>query len=254
MNSNKDVSGIIRDWEYQPGQTSARKIKGRDGKERIQMRIELGLLQMETQGRPDGERPHGKASLLDYHLSRLDEYRAKHGATKGFKLNKDECEGLYREALQYYQRYLSLFSLKDYGGVVRDTERNLRAHNLAESYAVDEEYRGIFTMYVPYIIMMNAKAKALMEQEKKKYNKALTEVKRGIQRIDDFLSNRGQSELSEKSEEIASLRELGEEIRRKKPLTELDRLKLELEDAVKREDFEKAAKLRDVIKKWGGEE
>ncbi|GAF89922.1 unnamed protein product [marine sediment metagenome] len=68
------------------------------------------------------------------------------------------------------------------------------------------------------------------------------------------MSNRGQSELSEKSEEIASLRELGEEIRRKKPLTELDRLKLELEDAVKRENFEKAAKLRDVIKKRGDEE
>ncbi len=138
--------------------------------------------------------------------------------------------------------------------MIRDTERNLRAHNLAESYAVDEEYRRIFTMYVPYIIMMNAKAKALMEQEKKKYNKASTEIKRGIQRIDDFLSNRGQSESSEKSEEIASLRELGEEIRRKRPLTGLDRLKLELEDAVKREDFEKAARLRDVIKKRGGGE
>ena len=53
MNSNKDISGIIRDWEYQPGQTSARKIRGKDGKEKIQMRVELGLLQMETQGRPD---------------------------------------------------------------------------------------------------------------------------------------------------------------------------------------------------------
>ncbi len=254
MNNSEDISEIIRDWEYQPGQTSARKIRGEDGKEKIQMRVELGLLQMETEGRPDGERPYGKASLLDYHLSRLEEYRAKHGSTKGFKLNKDECEDLYREALQYYQRYLSLFSMKDYGEVVRDTERNLKAHNLGESYAVDEEYRRIFTMYVPYIIMMNGKAKALIELEKKKHNKALTEVKRGIQRIDDFFNNRGQSESSEKSEEIASLRELGEEIRKKKPVTELDRLKLELEDAVKREDFEKAAKLRDVIKNRGGEE
>ncbi len=254
MKDNKDIGGIIRDWEYQPGQTSARKIKGEDGKEKIQMRVELGLLQMETEGRPDGERPHGKASLLDYHLSRLEGYRAKYGSTKGFKLKRDECEDLYREALQYYQRYLSLFSLKDYAGVVKDTERNLRAHNLGESYAVDEEYRRIFTMYVPYIIMMNAKAKALTELQKKKYNKALMEVKRGIQRIDDFFNNRGQPESSEKSDEIASLRELGEQIRKKKPVTELDKLKLELEDAVEREDFEKAAKLRDVIRNRGGEE
>ncbi len=248
MNSNNDISEVIRDWKYQPGQVSARKIKGKDGKEKIQMRVELGLLQMETEGRPDGKRPHGKESLLEYHLSRLEEYRTKHGSTKGFRLNKDECEDLYREALEYYQRYLSLFSLKDYEGVIRDTERNLRVHNLAESYAVDEKYRRIFTKYVPYIIMMNAKARALIDLERKEYHKALMETKRGIQRIDEFFKNRGQSESSEKSEEIANLRELSEEIRRKKPLTELDKLKLELEEAVRREDFETAAKLRDVIK------
>lgn len=252
MNSNKDITEIIRNWEYEPSQISARKIKGKDGKEKIQMRVELGLLQMETEGRPDGKRPHGKESLLEYHLSRLEEYRAKRGSTMGFKLDKDECEHLYREALEYYQRYLSLFSLKDYEGVIRDTERNLRAHNLAESYAVDEGYRRIFTKYVPYIIMMNAKAKALINLEKKKHDKALMETKRGIQRIDDFFKNRGQNESSEKSEEIANLRELGEDIRRKKPLTELDKLKLELEEAVEREDFEKAAKLRDVIRRLEG--
>ena len=252
MDNNRDISEVIRDWEYQPGQTSARKIKGKDGKEKIQLRVELGLLQMETKGRPDGKRPYGKASLLEYHLSKLEQYRAKHGSTMGFKLDKDECEDLYREALQYYQRYLSLFSLKDYQGVVRDTERNLKAHNLAESYAVDEEYRRIFTKYVPYIIMMNAKAKALINLDKTQYNKALMETKRGIQRIDEFFKNRGQSEFSEKSEEIASLRELGEEIRRKKPLTELDKLELDLEEAVKREDFEKAAKLRDAIRRLEG--
>ena len=251
MNSN-DIGEVIRDWEYEPGQISARKIKGKDGKEKIQMRVELGLIQMETEGRPDGKRPHGKESLLEYHLSRLEEYRAKHGTTVGFKLNKDECEHFYREALEYYQRYLSLFSLKDYEGVIRDTERNLMAHNLAESYAVDEEYRRIFTKYVPYIIMMNAKAKALINLEKKGYDKALMETKRGIQRIDDFFKGRGQSESSEKSEEIANLRGLGEDIRRKKPLTDLDKSKLELEEAVEREDFEKAAKLRDVIRRLEG--
>ncbi|TET45221.1 hypothetical protein E3J59_04100 [Candidatus Aerophobetes bacterium] len=96
--------------------------------------------------------------------------------------------------------------------------------------------------------MMNAKARALIDLERKEYHKALMETKRGIQRIDEFFKNRGQSESSEKSEEIANLRELSEEIRRKKPLTELDKLKLELEEAVRREDFETAAKLRDVIK------
>ena len=37
----------------------ARKIVGEDGKEKLQVRLDLGLLQMELNGRPDGERPHG---------------------------------------------------------------------------------------------------------------------------------------------------------------------------------------------------
>ena len=34
------------------------------------MRIDLGLLQMELDGRPDGQRPHGFESLLDYYEAR----------------------------------------------------------------------------------------------------------------------------------------------------------------------------------------
>ena len=252
MNENKDISDIIGDWEYRPGENSVRKITGMDGKEKVQMRVDLGLLQMETQGRPDGRRPHGKKSLLEYHLSRLDKYGEEHGSTEGFKLDKNECEELYQEALQYYQRYLGLFSLKDYEGVMRDTDRNLKVHGLAENYAVDEESRSIFRQQIPYIMMMNAKARALTCLDKKDYDKALRETKRGMQKIDDFFRNRGHLDSSEESEEMASLRSLKEEIQRQKPLSELDKLGVDLEDAVKREDFEKAAELRDMIRELEG--
>ena len=39
-----------------------RFVAGDDGREKIQMRIDLGLIQMETTGRPDGERPGGSTS------------------------------------------------------------------------------------------------------------------------------------------------------------------------------------------------
>ena len=41
-----DISDILADWPYEPGQISARKITGDDGKEKIQLRLDLGLLQM----------------------------------------------------------------------------------------------------------------------------------------------------------------------------------------------------------------
>ena len=87
------------------------------------MRIDLGMVQMEMIGRPDGKRPEGHESLLEFY-----EARAKHATDTGtpFSLSSDDCAQLMREGLQYYHRYLSAFQLERYDLVARDTERNLR--------------------------------------------------------------------------------------------------------------------------------
>jgi len=92
----------------------------------------------------------------------------------------------------------------------------------------------------------------LISLEKKDYEKALKQTKLGMERIDDFFQSLDQSELSKESEEIESLRELAGEIRKKKPLTHLEELSIELEEAVRREKFEEAARLRDEIKELQG--
>lgn len=58
---SEDISPAMEGWEYRPDKVTARKIKGRNAKDKIQMRIELGLLQMEAEGRPDGKRPDRKS-------------------------------------------------------------------------------------------------------------------------------------------------------------------------------------------------
>ena len=68
--SNLDLNNLLDGWSHEPGQVKARKIVGNDGREKLQLRIDLGLIQMELQGRPDGERPFGYESLLQYHQSR----------------------------------------------------------------------------------------------------------------------------------------------------------------------------------------
>ena len=59
-----DISHLLDQWEYQPGQVVVRRFKAKDGREKIQLRVDLGLLQMNAEGRPDGKRPFGRASLL----------------------------------------------------------------------------------------------------------------------------------------------------------------------------------------------
>jgi len=54
-----DLNTVLRDWPHENGKIKVRKILGLDGREKLQLRIDLGVLQMELTGRPDGLRPHG---------------------------------------------------------------------------------------------------------------------------------------------------------------------------------------------------
>jgi len=71
-----DLTRILQDWPYEPGQINVRLVEGDDGRPKIQMRLDLGLLQMEVSGRPDGQRPHGFDSLLEYYETVLEEGQA----------------------------------------------------------------------------------------------------------------------------------------------------------------------------------
>src|SRR5262245_37546884 len=63
---SKDIGPLLKGWDYEPGTINVRKINGADGSPKLQMRLDLGLLQMELTGRPDGAKPHGHDSLLEY--------------------------------------------------------------------------------------------------------------------------------------------------------------------------------------------
>ena len=49
-----DLTDLLRDFPYEPGRVRARLVRAKDGREVLQVRVELGVLQMECEGRPDG--------------------------------------------------------------------------------------------------------------------------------------------------------------------------------------------------------
>src|SRR6187549_2621002 len=55
MARKENIDRLLRDWPYDPQGISVRKKKGDDGREILQMRLDLGMLQLETTGRPDGQ-------------------------------------------------------------------------------------------------------------------------------------------------------------------------------------------------------
>src|SRR5256714_13666228 len=117
-----DLNSLLRDWPHEPGAIKVRKIIGLDGREKLQLRIDLGVLQMEFAGRPEGQRPHNCESLLIYHQRRAE--RAE-GRGQTYQLSAEQCNDLQQQGIQYYHRYLSLFQFNTFTDVSRATHRNL---------------------------------------------------------------------------------------------------------------------------------
>ncbi len=246
--SSVDLRPILTGWPYEPGKITVRLVKGLDGKDKVQMRLDLGLIQMELDGRPDGRGAEGFESLLEYHQDRLRKHEEKNGTPLGFELSSEECQLLRDEALMYYHRYLSLFVLEDFGRVERDTARNLQVLDLCHHHAAQEWDRLTLEQYRPYIVMMNTRARASQAMRSGMFKSALAQVDAGIAAIREFFEKLQSPESFEESNEVQLLNDLREEISQRLPVTSLERLQRKLDRALNEERYEDAARLRDQIK------
>jgi hypothetical protein len=232
-------------WEHDPDELQVRIVAGDDGRDKIQMRIDLGLIQMEMAGRPDGLRPAGAESLLDA-------YEARARAEEDFSLDSAACAALMREGVQYYQRYLASFHLQRYDLVIRDTERNLRLFAFVVRYATRQRDRLQFDQYRPYVTMMHARALAHQSLARHDHLAALAQIDHGVERIRAFLHDYGQAEQEAECMELGFLLRWRREIESNRPQGPLERLEQQLGLAVAREDYEEAARLRDQLQRLKG--
>jgi hypothetical protein len=245
---SRDIALILDSWDYDSKGPNVRRILGLDGTEKIQTRLDLGVLQMEPQGRPDGRHPHGHDSLLDYYHERMRDYDPLLSYSEELALDSEECNELKQEALQYYHRYQSVFLLGDYRQVLRDTEHNLRLFDLVKEFARDPEDRLALEPFRPHVLMMQARARACLLLEEQEFDGALAQVEEGAQEIEAFFRSIDREELIESSREIEFLRDWGQNIQSHRPLSREERLRRELESAVAAENYERAAQLRDELR------
>jgi hypothetical protein len=246
---NFDISNLLEAWDYQAGQIVVRKFKGKDGKEKIQLRVDLGLLQMNAAGRPDGKQPFGHESLLEHFESKLLKYRSEHNdSDERFRLNAEECAKLQQEAIQYHHRYICLFQLKEYDSVLRDAQRNIRVFDFVERYAEHPELAWALQQLRPQLLMMQIRAEGSKRMDAQDFEGAITAVENGLEEIRGFYREHGRGDLIEQSGEIQSLEGWINELRTARPLSEKEKLENALQEAVRREDYEKAAAVRDALK------
>jgi hypothetical protein len=250
---SKDLARILRDWDFDPDEISVRIVPGDDGRDKIQMRVELGALQMELDGRPDGERPENCESWLDYYEEQRRIYESTRPEGPPFRLGEPECVRLWREGVQYYHRYLSFWHLDEFERCARDTARNLRLFAFVKAHAEQDRYKLHFDQWRPYVTMMHTRASAMPLLKNSEPDRALAVIEAGIDAIHEFLDEYGQGQRAHECAELTNLERWRDEILRNgqtaAPQGKIHLLRQQLDEAVAAEEFEQAARLRDEIRR-----
>jgi hypothetical protein len=245
--NHMDISAALRGWDFSPGQVNVRLIRGNDGKPKLQLRLDLGLLQMELNGRPDGKRPHRSRTELDFQVRKLHRHVTRRGSDAGFSLASSDCQALREESAMFYHRYLSLFVLEQYEPVIRDTQHNLDVLDICAKYGRNDYDRMCLEQYRPYIIMMQTRAKACEALRQGFVKTSMAYLRGGLKRIARLVPREDRRKALRSSSEAEILVDMLRQIRVQLPADPKIVLRKKLRAAISEERYEEAAALRDQL-------
>ncbi|GBD35468.1 hypothetical protein HRbin36_00580 [bacterium HR36] len=240
----KDIDEALAGWDFRPGVVQARLVDAQDGRQVLQMRVDLGVLQMELEGRPDGQRPHGFLTYLDY--LRDQAARARNSGQR-FRMNAEQCQEADREFLQYYHRRICWLTLRLYERAIADADHTLAFMDFVNRYAPDEEYALAHEQYRGFVHFHRAQATAGLALERNDPETAIDELHHGIEQIRAFYEKHALLDRFEEDPMVRHLRQMQEQIREMHHIDAT--LQEQLAEAVAREDYERAAQLRDAIRR-----
>jgi hypothetical protein len=246
MAAARDIDTILKNWDFQPGDVTARLLKARNGREVLQMRVDMGVLQMETEFRPDGKRPHGAETYYDYLVGEV----IREGGS--FRLSKEQCGEADREFVQYYHRRLCWLSLREYRRAVRDADHSLAFMDFVREHSPDEEWTLSHEQYRPFVLFHRVQASALASLQDAGPEAAIGEINLGLARFRELFARYDAAEQFDDDELVRRLLEMRESVRQRYDVGRT--LDEQLAEAIRAENYELAASIRDKIRheKIGG--
>jgi len=240
MAAPRDIDSLLDGWDHRPGEVSARLVKARDGREVLQMRVDMGLLQMETDLRPDGDRPHGAETYFDYLVGEA----VREGDS--FRLSQEQCTEADREFIQFYHRRICWLSLHEYRRAARDADHSLAFMDFVREHSPDEEWTLSHERYRPFILFHRVQAAALATLEEDGAASAIREINSGLDRFRDLFARYDAAEQYAEDDLVRRLEQMRESVRNRYEVGRT--LEEQLADAVRAEDYEQAASLRDRLR------
>jgi hypothetical protein len=230
---------ILSEWPYEFGQASARLIQGSDGRDIVQLRVDLGILQMEATGRPDGIRPGGCDTYYDHLLSLAFQ------EGPDFALDEERCLQIDREFTQFFHRRIAWLALRAFGRAVTDADHTLALMDFSSAHAPDTEWAEMHEQYRPFVLFHRVQAAALVELEGNQAAAAVAAIDGGLEKLRHVFNEHGAGDEFDESQLASKLRELKQSIADHFVLRPT--LAQQLADAIASEQYELAARLRDKL-------
>jgi len=228
-----DLSNILNSWPYEQGKLNVRVIEGLDGREILQLRLELGIIQMELHGRPDGVKQNGYSSLLEFfQLNPMPN-----------GLDSNICRQLREEGVQRSHRAAALFSLSRWAEVIRDCNDNLELFDLCRSNAIEPQDKNALEQFRAAVIALKARSTAELALANTNSVEAMAALDMGLSALKETLGV--DFRLSNEAQLLQGMKEA---LFPKLPTSEKVDLQERLQVAISNENYELAAILRDEIR------
>jgi hypothetical protein len=239
MARKENIDRLLRDWPYDPDGISVRKKKGDDGRDVLQMRLDLGLLQLEATGRPDGQKPEGAESYYDYLIGK------SLADGDSYVMTEDECEEADREFVQYYHRRVCWLALREFHNAVADADHTLGLMDFCRDHSPDEQWTLSHEQYRPFVLFHRTQAAALAALGDRGAEAAVEEISLGLEKMKAVFEEYEADEEFEEDELVQRLTELRESLRQHFRVGRT--LQEQLADAIASEKYELAAEIRDEL-------
>lgn len=243
-----DLHELMDGWTGANGELNARSITGHDGAELIQLRVDLGVLQMFPDDRPDGTRYHGMSSVLDH---------VRHELRFGRGVDHEAWKELHRELGQLNYRRLALGSIgedllsrdeletgrRQLERALRDIEACFEIIRILEKHCANATVNATFA---PTLLFNRARLLARLRLAEGRVDDAIQAAEGGARELSGSLNQLGLESEEGEDQGVIYLRQVGRRMRERYNVQQT--LYEQLEQALENEDFELAARIRDQIR------
>lgn len=230
-----DLFPILRRWQLEPGTPRVRYVDSADGKVRLQVRIEGGILQFECSGRPDGDRPEGFESWMAY-------WESNQGP-----IGPTDVACLQDEAALYRQRAAAYLALENYDAAAADCERNVKLLDIVRP-RIARGGLGTLEAIGLASIFLATRARTTKAIQARDIAGAVAAIDRGLADVGRYSAVEAGGVIPG---EAAILRAMRGALVPKLPSSQRVELEARLLEAIRTENFELAAILRDELRQIG---